>query len=207
MHKKNLLVGYRVFFSLLGFSAIVTELAVLIERGRLVPSNFFSFFTIESNLFAVVILLVSALALTQGGQSRVVAMLRGANTINMVVVGVVFTLLLSGVKEVEFTAVPWDNMVLHYIMPAVVVLDWFLDIPKRRVGFRHALVWLAFPIAYVAYSLVRGHIVGWYPYPFLNPGEHGYMGVAITSITLAFGVIVLAWILAWSTRRGAVKKA
>jgi hypothetical protein len=185
----------------------VTEIVTLHERGRFVPTNFFSFFTIEANLIAVVILILSALALTRGKESRLVAMLRGANTMNMIVVGVVFTLLLSGIKDAEFTAVPWDNSVLHYIMPIVVVLDWFIDIPKVRFTFKQALVWLIFPTVYVIYSLTRGHFVHWYPYPFLSPSEHGYLGVATTSMALVLGATGLVWVLARFTRLRRTKSA
>jgi len=41
----------------------VTELATLAERGKLVPVNFFSFFTIESNIFAAFVLILSSIAL------------------------------------------------------------------------------------------------------------------------------------------------
>lgn len=45
----------RVAVALLGFSAVVTEVATLHERGVFRANNFFSFFTIEGNLFAVVV--------------------------------------------------------------------------------------------------------------------------------------------------------
>lgn len=206
MDKKQMLIGYRIFFALLGLSAIVTEIAVLIERGRLVPANFFSFFTIESNTFAALVLILSALALARGKQSGLITLLRGASTLYMIIVGVVFSLLLAGL-DVELTAVPWDNIVLHYIMPVVVALDWLLDIPKVRIPFRQALIWVAFPVAYVVYSLIRGHFVEWYPYPFLNASEHGYTSVMLTSVMLALGAAGLACVLAWSTRwRSAAKR-
>lgn len=196
MQKRYLLTCYRIFFGFLGFSAIVTEIVALIERGKFIPFNFFSFFTIESNLFAVFILILSAFALTQGKQSKLIAMLRGANTLNMILVGIVFTLLLSGLRDIEFMAVHWDNIVLHYIMPIVVTLDWFIDIPKLRIAFKQTSPWIIFPIAYVVYSLIRGYFIGWYPYPFLNPNNHGYIGVATTSVVLILGAVGLAWVLA-----------
>lgn len=199
MQKKNLLMGYRVFFVLLAFAALITEIAVTHERGTFVPANFFSFFTVESNSLAVIILLASTLALARNKQSRLMAILRGANTMNMIVVGIVFLLLLSGLENAEFTAVPWDNTVLHYIMPIAVAVDWFIDIPKLRITFKQALSWLLFPAAYAIYSLIRGHFVGWYPYPFLNPSQHGYASVAATSIVLMFGALGLAWMLTWPT--------
>jgi hypothetical protein len=206
MNKKYMLIGYRIFFAFLGLSAVVTEIAVLIERGRFVPANFFSFFTVESNILAVLIFILSALALARGKQGRFIAMLRGGSTLNMIVVGIVFSLLLSGL-EVELTAVPWDNTVLHYIMPVAVALDWLIDIPEVRIFFKQALIWVAFPIAYAVYSLIRGHFVGWYPYPFLNPNTNGYVSVIMMCVLLGLAGTVLAWVLAWSIRwRSTAKK-
>jgi len=195
MNRENTIISSRVFFALLGFSAIITEVATIVERGRFIPANFFSFFTVESNLLAVVVLLLSALALSRGRENRTLALLRGANTLNMIIVGVVFSLLLSGL-DTELTAVPWDNIVLHYIMPVVVALDWFACLPRSPVSFRSSLLWLIFPIAYVVYSLTRGYIVGWYPYPFLDPSQHGYLPVAVTCLVLAVVMVGLAWLLA-----------
>ena len=190
-----LLTGYRLFFGLLGFSGVVTEIATLRERGRFAPYNFFSYFTIESNLFAVVVLILSASALAQGMHSRPLALLRGAATLYMVTTGIVFALLLAGIEGAELTAVPWDNTVLHYIIPLALAVDWFIDLPKQRLTFRQAAVWLVFPMAYVVYSLIRGHFVHWYPYPFLNPNEHGYIAVAGTSVAIALAVAALMWVL------------
>lgn len=188
-------MGYRLFFGLLGFSAVVTEVATLQARGKLAPYNFFSYFTIESNLFAVVVLILSASALAQGMHSHPLALLRGAATLYTVTTGIVFALLLAGIEGAELTAVPWDNTVLHYIMPLALAVDWFIDLPKQRLTFRQAAVWLVFPMAYVVYSLVRGHFVHWYPYPFLNPNEHGYGAVAGTSVAIAVAVAVFIWVL------------
>jgi hypothetical protein len=42
------------------------------------------------------------------------------------------------------------------------------------------------------YSLIRGPIADWYPYPFLNPDENeGYLGVATTPITITIALIGL----------------
>lgn len=207
MTKKQLLVGYRLFFGLLGFSALVTEVATLVERGKFVPANFFSYFTIEANSFAVVVLLLSAFALYGGSKRKSIPLLRGASTLFMIIVGVVFSVLLSGLENVEFTAVPWDNIVLHYLMPIVVAADWFLDLPKTRIAFKKALVWITVPVAYVIYSLVRGPIADWYPYPFLNPGPHGYTPVVLTSLGLVVATIVLIWLLTKLTGRSTKQRA
>jgi hypothetical protein len=57
---------------------------------------------------------------------------------------------------------------------------------------------LAYPLVYLGNSLVRGSLVGWYPYPFLDPrGPGGYMGVAWMCLWIAVGMVVAALLVAW----------
>jgi NADH:ubiquinone oxidoreductase subunit 3 (subunit A) len=69
------------------------------------------------------------------------------------------------------------------------IIDWLWDRPSARIPFVKALIWLKIPIAYVAYSLIRGMFVGWYPYPFLDPANGGYIQILLMTIVIAaFGV-------------------
>ena len=193
--KRNYLVGYKVFFGLLGFSAVVTELAILGTKGVLVPSNFFSYFTIESNIIAATLFLVSAFYVFANKKSKKLDFFRGAATLYMVVTGIVFAVLLSGIEGVALTALPWDNLVLHYIIPIAIAIDWLTDSPSRKITFKRALVWLVFPLGYLAYSLIRGPIVNWYPYPFLNPANGGYGQVLVTAVVISVVGVALAWLV------------
>lgn len=198
---KNILIGYKLFFSLLGFSAVITEIATIVERGRFNPVNFFSFFTIETNTLVFVTLLLSAIAVAMGKNNKLDT-LRSVVTVYALIVGIGFAVLLAGLEGVALTAVPWDNTVLHYIIPVAVLVDFLIDRPKRKVLFKQSLVWLLFPIVYVVYSLIRGSLVGWYPYPFLDPDTKGYEGMAFT----VCGLLVLALGLSWIITRLSGKK-
>lgn len=189
----------RILVALLCFSAIVTEIVTLIQRGHFVAANFFSFFTIESNLFACTVLLASAIAPVS---SRRLDLFRGASTVFMVTVFVVFAVLLAGLDASVLTAVPWDNTVLHQIVPAAVLVDWLLEPPAERIGLRDAVVWLVVPIVYLTYSLARGAWVGWYPYPFLDPGHEGYVRVAMVSLAIALFVMTVTWLVTRVQPRG-----
>lgn len=190
---RRLLTASRVLVALMIFGAVVTEIATLVERDRFEPGNLFSYFTIQSNLFAAAVLLVGAVTPEHG---RRLTLFRGAATLYMAITGIVFSVLLAGIDGAEFTAVPWDNTALHFLGPIAVVADWFIDRPSLRIPFRSALIWLAYPLAYGAYSLIRGAFVDWYPYPFIDPDEHGYPTIVVTVLALtAFGA-VLTWIIA-----------
>lgn len=192
---KIFLISYKIFFSLLGFSAIVTEIATIIERGRFNPVNFFSYFTIENNILISVVLLLSALMLAAHKKSRLLDTLRGLSTAFILVVGIGFAVLLSNVEGLVLTAVPWDNLVLHYIIPVAALIDYLIDRPHYKLVLKQSLVWLLFPIIYLAYSLTRGALTGWYPYPFLDPATGGYGSVAIVATGLLVLGVGLIWII------------
>jgi len=180
----------RVGFSLLTVAAIVVQLLDLAGRGTLNPVNYFSYFTIQSNLIGVAAFLVAA-ARWQRGRSNGVELLRGGATVYLTVTFVVFALLLSG-TDVD-TAIPWVNTVLHGVFPVAVMLDWLVTTPSVVIEFRSSLAWLAYPMGWTAYTLVRGPIAGWYPYPFLNPANGGYgtVGLYVVAI-LVFGLVLCA---------------
>lgn len=180
----------RVLLGTLGLSSVLVEIIVLTNEGVFNAPNFFSFFTILSNIFAATFFIYFGLTDNQSLKTQVV---RGAVTLYMLMTGVIFALLLSGIENIRLTAVPWDNLVLHYIMPIVVVGDWLLNPPKKPLPRKAVYFWIVFPVAYVIYTLVRGAAVNWYPYPFLNPITSSYIQVVLTSVIIAVFVIVAAF--------------
>lgn len=201
MDKRNLVAYLRIGFSLLVAAALAVQVYSTLEQGRSLL-NFFSFFTIQSNIIAgVVLLIVGVGTLLNVEANRQFAFIRGAATLYMVITGIVFALLLAGLAERLQLTVPWVNMVLHYLIPIVMLVDWLLFPPKFKFSLQHTILWLAFPLAYLAYALIRGSIVNWYPYPFLDPPQVGWVSVIVTSIAIAIGAAGLAWLLALRTQR------
>jgi hypothetical protein len=151
-------------------------------------ANFFSYFTIESNLLAIVVLLVGGAVNPQGSRW---AYLRGAATLFMIITGIVYAALLANAEVGLVT--PWIDDVLHRVIPVVMLVDWILFSPWTRGSLLSALGWLLAPLAYFAYSLLRGPIAGWYPYPFLDPRHPGGYGrVVIYAVVLAVAMALLA---------------
>lgn len=198
--------GLRVGFAALTLLAIAAQLAVLAGAGGLNPVNFLSYFTIQSNLIGVGALLATAVAGRRRG--RAVDWWRGAASVYLTVTFVVVILLLSNVDVGLQLA--WVDFVLHKLFPVVVVADFLLDPPRGRLAVRDAALWLVFPLLWLAYTMVRGPIAGWYPYPFLDPalnGGYGAVLVTIVAILVVGAVLCGVYAALGNLRSGSRRRA
>jgi hypothetical protein len=83
---------------------------------------------------------------------------------------VVYNLLLREHLARPGDDVPWSNEILH-VLGAALLSSTGCSHPAAGTS-RGALWTIAiFPLAWAVYSMIRGAIVGWYPYPFLNPAQ------------------------------------
>lgn len=176
----------RVAFGVLGIVALAWIPLRNLHEAAFSTGNYFSFFTIESNVFGVVVLLIGGLRDPRGHRWQV---LRGAATLYLLITAVVYAVLLANI-DVMLTD-RWINDILHRVLPIVLVADWVLVPSRVRVALSPRLValWLIYPLVYGVYTLIRGPIVDWYPYPFIDPRGQGY-------VSLTIGLIVLTGVFA-----------
>lgn len=181
----------RALLALMALTAIGYDVA---EGPGVTDGDYFSYFTVLSNLFAAAMLLHGALRPAHT-RSRTVELLRGAAVVYILTTGIVYLLLLSG----HAPTYPWVNAILHYLMPVAVTLDWLLDPPRVRLDPAQTVVlWMAFPLLYIFYTLARGAIVGWYPYFFVNPHRSGgYLLVAGDCLAVGTGIVALIAATTW----------
>lgn len=217
----------RVLVAAAVVAAIVAQLAKSIENWTAAGVtnisinlvNFFSFFTIESNVATVVVCLIGAFLLLsrKEGDPEWFNVLRATIVTYMVVTGIVYNLLLRNVELPQGTTVPWSNEVLHVVAPLWMLLDWLFAPGRRELVWRAIWGIVVFPIVWVVYTLIRGpltfnEITGepfWYPYPFLNPNTsaNGYLSVAFYVILIAVVIGVTAAGVIWVSKRKALLKA
>jgi hypothetical protein len=202
--RRELVLGVlRVAVAMLAVVAMTYQLARL--QGH--PSfrgadNFFSFFTIQSNIGAATVLVLTALV-RPAERSRSFEAVRAAATFYIAITGLVFALLLSGLQEQLDTHNAFANAVVHYVIPIAAVVDWLIDPPRHRLSARIAVAWLAYPLAWFTYTLIRGSVVGWYPYPFVDVSEHGYGRVLVNAVVFLVAFLAGALAFAWlAARRG-----
>ncbi|HEY2038600.1 MAG TPA: Pr6Pr family membrane protein [Edaphobacter sp.] len=145
--------------------------------------NFFSFFTVLSNLLVAIIFTWFAIA-----PPGAPATLQAAVAAYIAVVAIGYSLLLRSAWDPDGLQKIVDVM-LHDILPLLYVIFWIAFCRQLRALPRsHAYFWLTGPFAYLVYTMVRGHKTGWYPYHFLNPSIVGYPIVicAIVGFLVAF---------------------
>jgi hypothetical protein len=191
----------RVAFATLAIVAMTYQFASSADTAFR-KANFFSFFTIQSNILGVAALCALVLV-PRARRSAVFDGARSAAVLYMAITGVVFALLISGLQEELQTTVPWVDFVVHKLMPVVLVADWLLDPPRHRLPRTVVLAWLAYPLAWLGYTFVRGEGEAWYPYPFVDVTKLGYDGVLARSAALAVGFALAGAALLWLANRRA----
>ncbi|WP_020519053.1 Pr6Pr family membrane protein [Catelliglobosispora koreensis] len=147
--------------------------------------NLFSYFTIQSNVL-VVIAAVSLVA-NPSRDGKFWRILRLDALLGIIITGFIFaTVLASEVHHEGISGLINDGF--HYFAPWWTVGGWLLFGPRPRISW-HTLGWaFVWPLAWIAYTFVRGAITDWYPYPFLNAAELGY-GKALFNTAM---VVVIA---------------
>lgn len=183
----------RFAFGAATLTAVGIQLGIHIGHGFSVL-NFFSYFTNLSNIFAAVVLVVEAVLTWRGKNAGPLwDLLRCISVVCMALVGLVFSALL---RDVDLgSLLPWINTWLHYVMPVVVVADWFIQPPRHHIALKWVGIAVLFPLVYLVYSLVRGAGTNWYAYPFLNPADGGWGAVLVTCLVIAAGFVVVTLLL------------
>lgn len=170
-------------------------------------SNLFSYFTIHSAFLLVLAVLLAMLHTASGRKEPGwLTGLRALSTTYTVVSGTVFAVLLANAELFgHLFLVPLSSKVLHFVLPVYAVLD-FLVAPGRN-RLRWATTWVAtvFPALWAVYTLVRGRMVDWYPYFFLDPDlVGGYRTVGTYALGLSMYILAVAFLTVAATRLPAV---
>ncbi len=157
--------------------------------------NYFSFFTILTNLLVAVGTSLPLLASrSAAGRFFLRPPTQSAIAVYIAVVGITYTLLLrhlwnpQGAQEIA-------DVLLHDVVPVLYVLFWAIFVPKAMLRWSDAVRWLAYPVAYMGYTLAHGMVSNWWPYYFIDVSALGFpraMGNAAGMLVGFFFVAVLA---------------
>ena len=186
----------------LGWFSVLLQLYITLHsnmlNGRSIAGgivSYFGYFTITTNLLVCVALTVPLISPASAAgrffsRSDVTA---GVAT-SIVFVSIAYHLLLRNVWNPQGWQLVAD-VLLHYVMPALFLIYWWFNHPKGALRWTHPLYWGIYPIAYMIYVLIRGAIIGSYPYRFIDPLAIGYERTMINAFGLLFFFIVLGLVM------------
>lgn len=194
---------YAGIAAIVGWFALALQFWLLVnkEDGQsfaMHTTNFFSYFTILSNILVALTLTAAASGpsrSTLAGFFQRPGVMAGV-ALYISVTGLVYFFILSGVWAPTGLDRVADQL-LHYVMPLLYVVFWLAFVPKGRLSVWTVPGMLLFPVVYSIYSMIRGSFVGWYPYFFLDVGEFGWgrVGINILGLTAAFAVLAMIFVL------------
>ena len=185
--RKKVLGTLLVLVGLFGFVLLVYRVAAYqfeydavsspVDYGRW---NFFSYFTIQSNIAGYIYLVLVGLAFcgVQKVEAAAYNPLFGAFvTTYVVMAGLVFC---AGLPLGMSPAFEWDTwahgvysfmqIFYHMVMPVIVLVLWFLPVSQKPIPYSKSWLFYIYPFAYSVFSILRGTFGGmhYYPYPFYN---------------------------------------
>ncbi|MGW1539110.1 Pr6Pr family membrane protein [Streptomyces sp. NPDC002309] len=196
-------------FRLLTALAAAAGVTIFLVLGD--PLRMLSHFTIQSSILLALVLVASGRRAWTARRPLPPSLL-GAALLYVVAAALVHHLLLAkvtgpyamtGTVTGGTTPAPLRTIadhVLHTAVPIAAVLDWLLLTPPGRLHLRQAAGWLLYPMAYLAFSLLRGEYLptatpGHYLYPFLDVDQHGYKSVLGNALLLGLSLYALAVLL------------
>ncbi|MEX5607166.1 Pr6Pr family membrane protein [Pseudomonas protegens] len=157
--------------------------------------NFFSFFTVLSNtLVASVLTCALNLRVSKGQAFMLQPWVSGAVAASILLVGLAYSLLLRHLWHPQGWQWLADEL-LHDVMPLLFLVYWWCCVPKGGLRMRHIGWWTLYPIVYFAYLLLRGHLLGLYPYPFISVDRLGYPRVLLNALGILAGFVLVSLLL------------
>jgi len=87
------------------------------------------------------------------------------------------------------------DILLHYVMPVLFLIYWWFNFPKGALRWFYPVIWGLYPTVYLIYVLIRGSIIGNYPYGFIDPHAIGYQQTMVNAFGLLLAFVALGQVL------------
>ena len=166
-------------------------------------------FTNVSNIFAWAYFLVAAIRLvtSKDDKPKVFApQVKYTAMISLLVTALIAHFLLFDAMFQNGQLV-WHLVAMHYVVPAMAVLDWLLFDEKGKMVAWGPFAWLSLAAAYLVVVMVGAGPLGMdlgggttagqtrYPYTFLDPAISGVEGVAFFIVAMLVAFIALGYLI------------
>jgi hypothetical protein len=188
--------NFSIFGTLICWFAIIGQFYLSIENRTTTIDEtiirFFSYFTILTNILVAAYFTANLLN-KENAIKKFFAKpgVLTAITVYITSLGIIYQFLLRHI---------WDpkglqlivNELLHSVIPILFAVYWWLYENKKSLRWNFIWSWLAYPLIYCIYILIRGSFSNFYPYPFVDVNVLGYQKVIINALFIAFFFALVA---------------
>ena len=147
----------------------------------------FSTYTFQSNLWVVSWLTIALLYTKKEEKPFILGpIVRGAVTLYITVTLIIFAVLLqmfySPTEPMEIIV----NILAHYLVPILFIIDWALTQKEEEYEKKYALYWLIYPFSYLGYSVIVELTTGVNIYYFISINRYGLLMIVFVILLTVF---------------------
>lgn len=155
--------------------------------------RFFTSFTIQANILVVLMLLAFALR-PKIEEWTVHPFERSAIASYIAVVAVAYLLTLRDLRGSQ--GAQWlADVLAHYLVPLGYLAFWLVVMRKAGLRWYDPLLWLIYPLFFLAFVLIHGRFTGFYPYPFIDVSKLGWGGMALNALGIMTVFLVSGYVV------------
>lgn len=171
---KQIVLIIRISLCVLCWTAMAVRMwlnwLLVIDGGTPIEvyGNAFSYYTTQTNLIVAVWVTIAVVYHKNDEKPFILSpSIHGAITGYISITFIIFALLLSAYYQPTGIEA-FTNISMHYIIPIMFIIDWFISECDVQYQYSWLIYWLIYPFIYLAYSVIRGYITGFYPYYFID---------------------------------------
>ena len=197
---QNLKQLYRIIFLLCCEAGMILQYIDSLRRGN--ADTLLYYYTVQSGILCFLYFFFLAVF----SPKKEKAVIRGAVTMCIAVTAIAYLFMPNGAKEAAASdkAFYTGYILMHYIVPLMVILDYLLFFPKGLYKALHPLCWLILPYLYIAFTMICAKFgskifsgfgaSSRYPYPFLDTDLYGKNKVALIIVFITAAFLALGYL-------------
>ncbi|MCK5388017.1 MAG: Pr6Pr family membrane protein [Candidatus Izimaplasma sp.] len=188
--KKKLMIAITVsaFIGIL----LDTIVHVFIEPSIALTIKLYLYFTIQSNLIVFIYFLLILLD-EKRDKGRYRSMFGGV-LIYIFITMSVFIIFLQAIFHPTGVGF-FGNLFVHYITPGLVITYFIYERQNYHFEYKDVLLWLIYPLSYIAFVIILGSLTGDYLYPFFQVEVVGILGIVIAMSSLIILFLLLSFLV------------
>lgn len=202
---------FELFIFIIGFIGVGILVGLFNGKFNL---NMFNYYTILSNVLCLIYIFLKIILKVKNVNNKDYQFMknfRGSIVLGIIITGLVYHFLLSGgsfnMTDSFSSSFDFANLVVHYILPLSMVIDWLIFDIKGYYNKFDPIKWEIIPILYLIYSMICGGLKihkfqdSYYPYFFIDIDKLGIFSFLGYVIGLILIFLILGYVLYFIDRK------